>query len=238
MDIKKHELGVLSHLDVIDRFLEVKERFVIDAGCGNMHLSKALAERGASVLAIDPDPLQAEKNRKAEVIANVGFAETGADALPVEDKSIDGILFSYSLHHVPAELYESVFAEVLRVLKPDAFCYVMEPVAAGELNEVMRLFHDEVQVRDAAQRALEAHAMPHFASVDVIEYSTRVKYDSWEHFANRYAGKTFNANYTEADVRAEHVRERFMELGEPTQFEFNSPVRVTWLRSPHSAVVA
>lgn len=225
-------LGVCTDLDVIDRCLSVSDQFLIDAGCGNMHLSKALAARGAHVLAIDPDAQQAKINQAADIVTNVGFAQTGADQIPVENASVDGILFPYSLHHVPAELYQAVFSECLRVLKPDGYLYIMEPVASGDLNEVMRLFHEEGPVRAAAQRAIDSLAVPHFGQVDVIEYSTPIKYESWEHYADRYVGKTFNNDYTEADVRANHVREKFLAVGEAKQFEFESPMRVTWLRNP------
>ena len=230
--INKQNLGIQTDLDVIDQCLQPDNQFLIDAGCGNMHLSKALAKRGAHVLAIDPDPLQAEKNRAADVIANVGFTETGADSIPVEDQSVHGILFPYSLHHIPEDVHRKVFDEVLRVLRPDGFVYIMEPVASGKLNEVIRLFHDEERARDTAQRAIETLAMPHFSQVDVIEYKTGIHYDSWEHFVTRYAAKTFNTRYTEADIRAEQVRDKFLEVGEHTNFEFESPTRVTWLREP------
>jgi len=232
MTAKTHNLGISTHLDVIDQFLNVKDTFVIDAGCGAMHMSKALAERGATVLAIDPDEIQAEKNRNAEVIPHVGFTETGADSLPVEDNSIDGLLFCYSLHHVPAELYEQVFNEALRVLKPTGYFYAIEPVAAGTLNDVMKLFHDEAEVRAEAQAALDNFGVPNFEQVDVITYNTTYTYSSWDEFASKYASKTFNADYTEEQIRADHVKETFLKLGEPTGFKFDSPVKVTWLRNP------
>ncbi len=146
-EVIQHDLGVSNDLQVIDRFLNVRDSFLVDAGCGNMGLSRALAQRGASVLGIDPDPVQAKKNQQADTVANVGFAQTGADAIPVENSSVDGILFPYSLHHIPANRYPAVFEELFRVLKADGFIYVIEPVASGKLNEVMRLFHDEAQVR-------------------------------------------------------------------------------------------
>lgn len=228
----QQHVGICSDLDVIDRCLNVSDQFLIDAGCGNMHLSKALAERGAHVLAIDPDPQTAEKNQAAPTITNVGFAQTGADQIPVENQSVDGILFPYSLHHVPAEQHQAVFSEALRVLKPDGFLYIMEPVASGDLNEVMRLFHEEGPVRAQAQSAIDTLAVPYFNDVDVIEYSTSVQYESWEQYAAKYVNKTFNNDYTEADVLADHVREKFLEVGEAKQFQFESPMRVTWLRNP------
>lgn len=195
-----------------------------------MHLSRALAERGASVLAIDPDPVQANKNQISDVIANVGFAHTGAETIPVDSASIDGVLFPYSLHHVPGSLYRAVFEELFRVLKADGFLYVVEPVASGDLNEVMRLFHDEHEVRQAAQRALEKHAIPFFKKAKIINYRIPVKYESWDAYAHRYAGKSYNTNYTEAQVRDEKVRQRFLELGQPNGFQFETPMRVTYLQ--------
>ena len=118
--VNKQNFGISTDLDVIDKVLQPHDQFLIDAGCGNMHLSKALAARGAHVLAIDPDPIQAAKNSAADIVTNVGFAETGADQIPVEDQSVDGILFPYSLHHVPKELYEAVFGEVLAFASPSS----------------------------------------------------------------------------------------------------------------------
>ena len=237
MNHKQEDLGVTTDLDVIDQFLDVQGKFLVEAGCGDMHLSRKLAARGAHVLAIDPDPVQAEKNRDVETIANVGFIETGAEAIPVEDRSVDGVLFPYSLHHVPVHLYPDVFKELLRILRPTGFIYAMEPVAEGDLNEVMRLFHDEQAVRADAKRALESLAMPLFQQVKVINYRVPVQYNSWEEYASRYAGKSFNADYTEADIRAAAVEARFLALGEPTQFSFESPMQVTYLQGvadPHA----
>lgn len=46
-------------------------------------------------------------------------------------------------------------AEAARVLRPGGHLYVSEPVYAGPLNDVIGLFHDEREVRAAAQAALD-----------------------------------------------------------------------------------
>ena len=79
MQQDNEHVGLATDLEIVDRCLDVSNQFLVDAGCGNMHFAKALAERGASVLAIDPDPVQAELNRAVPTIANVGFAECGAE---------------------------------------------------------------------------------------------------------------------------------------------------------------
>jgi ubiquinone/menaquinone biosynthesis C-methylase UbiE len=218
-----------KHLAVLDRQLNVDGLFLIDAGCGDMHLSRELASRGASVLALDPDPIQAEKNRQLDTIANVGFVETGADSIPVEPAAIDGVLFPYSLHHVPNDLMPAVFDEVFRILKPDGFVYIIEPVAQGGLNEVTSLFHDEAKVREQAQQAIDNIARPAFSNTQVIDYSKAVVYDSWERFAKNYISKSFNTQYSEADILNDKVKQSFLEQAEKCNFNFESPMRVTHL---------
>lgn len=226
----QHNLGVCTDLDALDHFLDVSGAFIVDVGCGNMALSKAMAQRGAQVLGIDPDPVQAAKNRQADAVEGVRFEEAGAQQIPVDNASVDGVVFPYSLHHVPSELYPAVFNEIDRVLKANGFLYVMEPVAAGNLNEVMRLFHDERVVRELAQDALDTLAIPLFNEVNIAEYLIPVKYQSWDEYATRYANKSYNTSYSEEQVRDESVRQRFLELGAPCDFSFESPMRVTYCR--------
>jgi len=97
-------------------------------------LCRHLADRGARVLGIEPNPEQAQINDKAAVVANVGFKQAGAAAVPVEPNSVDGVVFKNSLHHVYAPDFEKVFREVARILKTSGFLCVIEPIgAAGSL---------------------------------------------------------------------------------------------------------
>ena len=153
------DLGCQSNKDVIRRFISLKGLHVLDVGCGNMGFTRQLTEAGATVLGIDPDPRQAEKNRAAAAEQGMQFEQAGAEAMPVADQVFDGVFFAYSLHHIPEGLYGDVFSEVARVLKPDGFVYVIEPIDCP-LNQVMRHFHNEDRERAAAQRALRDLAAP------------------------------------------------------------------------------
>jgi len=223
---------VSSDLAELDKLLAVDGLRLIDAGCGAMRFSRALAKRGAQVLAIDPDPIQAKLNSEQEAIPNIEFVETGADALPAEDNSIDGILFSYSLHHVPANLYRKVFSEAARVLKPDGFMCALEPVAEGKINEVMSLFHDEKQVRADAQLALNTLGKTLFEETEVVEYFNEVEYAGWDDYAAKYIASSYNTNYSEADIRKPKVKALFEEYGKPLGYRFESPMKITCLRHP------
>jgi ubiquinone/menaquinone biosynthesis C-methylase UbiE len=215
----------------LDKLISVDGLHVIDAGCGSMPFSKALAQRGAKVLAIDPDPIQAKLNREAQAIPGIEFVEAGADQLPAEDASIDGILFSYSLHHVPAELYPEVFKEAARVLKPSGFFCAVEPVAEGKLNEVMSLFHDEKEVRAKAQQALDTLGADYFSEVEVSEYVNVDQFTGWEQYASHYVKASYNTHYTDAEVTDEKVQSLFENHGKPLGYRFERPMKITVLRN-------
>lgn len=222
------DFGCTTNVEVLRRYLSLRGKRVVDVGCGSMAFTRLLVGEGASVIAIDPDPVQAAKNRAADPVAGTEFVESSAEKIPAEDRSVDGVFFSYSLHHIPTNLYPRVFAEVFRVLKLGGFLYVIEPTH-GESNEVMRLFHNEDKEREAAWQALEDIARPNFALAECAAYYSVSRYESWDDYANQYAGKSFNSTYTSDDVRRPEVRETFDRIGGPNH-ELESHKRVMVLQ--------
>ncbi len=205
------DLGAKTNVDVMTSFVSLTGKKIMDIGCGDLSFTKVLVELGAEVVAIDPDPIQAELNRANEV-AGIEFHETGGDRLPAESQSVDGIMFAYSLHHIPEILYSAVFKEVLRVLKPTGFLYFIEPTD-GRLNDVMKLFHDEDQERLAAKSALRELLVPKFENVSIVRYFSVVHYRGFDEFADHFISRSFNTLYSEDDVRAPQVKQAFESLG-------------------------
>lgn len=222
------DLGFTKNIEVVESFISLSGKRLLDIGCGAMAFSKELATKAQHVLAIDPDSVQAAKNLASGIPSNVKFVECGADTLPANDNSLDGVFFAYSLHHVPAEIYPAVFKEIQRVLKPDGFLYVIEPIDCP-WNQVMKLFHNEEVVRAAAQRALRELAIPAFKSYQEVTYHGESHYDSFEEFADFFCAKAFNTTYSESDVRAPAVREAFNKHAGPNG-RFESPKQVMYLQ--------
>jgi ubiquinone/menaquinone biosynthesis C-methylase UbiE len=224
--------GYRSNNEVLHKLVNVRGRFVVDVGCGAGALCRNLAEHGAHVLGVEPDPVQSQKNASAAPVANVGFVQAGAAELPLEPGSVDGVIFSNSLHHIHAPHYEQVFNEVMRVLNNDGWLYVQEPIANGSHHYVMSLFHDETEVRLAAYNALVQYALPNFGKTREIYYDVDTTYENFDEFARRYEHLSYNS-YDQASVRDPQVKSRFEEqLNSHGSYTLTHLMRVNVYGSP------
>jgi ubiquinone/menaquinone biosynthesis C-methylase UbiE len=141
---------VANEADILDELLHLKGATVLELGCGKADKTRVVAQQAASVLAQEVDEVQLAKNLAITDLPNVRFGHGGAENIPASDSNFDIVLMFKSLHHVPTKLMDSVFSEIRRMLKPQGVAYISEPVYAGDFNEVMKLFHDERAVREAA----------------------------------------------------------------------------------------
>ena len=152
-ELSPRDLGAKSHLDaLLETVGQVSGLEVVDIGCGEGHLTRALAALGARVTGCDP--FISETGWTAHKSGSYRLLKASADALPMADATADLVLFVFSLHHVPAAKLDAALAEARRVLGPAGRLYVAEPVAEGPHQYVMELFHDETSVRKAAADAL------------------------------------------------------------------------------------
>ncbi|MEL7500333.1 MAG: class I SAM-dependent methyltransferase [Planctomycetota bacterium] len=223
-------LGRRTNVDVLREHVQLDHKFVVDAGCGSLTFTNLLAEEGAQVLAIDPDPIQAKLNRESGFDQSIQFEECGADSIPAADHSVDGVFFSYSLHHIPTSLHGAVFREARRVLKHSGFIYIIEPVDCP-LNQVMKLFHNEDVERAEAWDSIVQFGMPMFQHGVVAEYFGIVNYESWDAFKENFGRRSYNPGYSYEDVACEAVRDAFEVQARRTEsgYEFDSPKRIVFL---------
>lgn len=205
---KRTDLGERSDVAAVLALIPVVGLALVDVGCGAGKNSRELGEAGATVLAIEPDRLQAAKNRDAAQAPGVTFIEARAERLPVEFGSADGVMFFRSLHHVPGEAMEAALSEAARVLKRETgFLCVIEPGMTGTHFPVMRPFHDETRVRETAQSALD-QIEPLFGGRKSFRYLQHPRYADFDALVARVLGQTFNAIERER-VETNEVRALF-----------------------------
>jgi len=229
----RKDLGDLNDLQTIDQLVPVDGLNLIDIGCGAGANSRELVARGATVLGVEPDPIQAEKNRAAVEVTGLRFVETGATTLPVDDASVDGVFFFRSLHHVPIKDMDAALAEAARVLKPGTgFLYVVEPATTGSHFPVMRPYNDETVVRSEAQAALARAAKGLFPEPETFVHAVHPRYDDFDSLVSRVSGQSYNDIDLEK-VETDEVRALF-EAGKTDDgnYVFDQPMLVNLFRMP------
>ena len=218
-------MTVERNIDVMDRLIDVADKRIVDAGCGEGGLARALVERGAEVIALEPDPVQAATNRDELAGGAISFFEAGAEAMPVDDDCVDGVIFSMSLHHVPVDLMDDAIGEAKRVLKPGGFLYVLEPEAGGSYTEMAKPFHDETAERRAAQGVLAQSTAGAFLSQQEVRFVARYTFADFETFVCGVTARSYNAIPREA-VDTPAVRTAFEAARTATGYAFDQPMRV------------
>ncbi|MGB9094053.1 MAG: class I SAM-dependent methyltransferase [Gallionella sp.] len=223
---------VVNEGEILDQLLQLQGATVLELGCGKAEKTRIVAQRAASVLALEVDQKQLAKNLAVNDLPNVRFAHGGAEEIPAPDANFDIVLMFKSLHHVPAEMMDRAFSEIRRVLKPGGTAYISEPVYAGEFNEVLKLFHDERAVREAAFAA-EKRAV---ASGQLVLAGQKFFLQPM-HFADfaQFEEQVLKVTHTEhrlSEETHEKVRARFNGYMTADGADFHMPIRVDLLRKP------
>jgi SAM-dependent methyltransferase len=160
----------------------------------------------------------------------VHFRHGGAEAIPATDNSFDIVLMFKSLHHVPMENMDRALSEIARVLKPGGLAWISEPVFAGDLNEVFRLFHDEKAVREAAFAAIRKAVDDGRLRLDKqLFFNTRSFFESFDQFDQRMIRVTHSSHHLSTGLCLK-VKEKFESYMTPEGATFLNPQRVDLLR--------
>ena len=225
--IERDELTILAEL------VPLTGQHIIELGCGGARLARDLLARypDARVTGLEVDAIQHAKNLAAPA-ERLTFIAAGAQAIPLPQARFDLALMLKSLHHVPLPHMDQALREVHRVLRPGGHLYVSEPVYAGELNQITRLFNDEGQVRAAAQAALDrALAAGQWEPAAELRFEVPVQYADFADFERRMLDVTYAERQLD-DALRQRVRALFEPHVGPGGAHFNRPMHVRLLRKP------
>jgi SAM-dependent methyltransferase len=163
---------VISDLAMLERLVPPSGKDVVDVGCGAGALVRALIERDARVTGVEISESQIAEAIERDDGRGARYLVGRAERLPLEEASVDIVVFMRSLHHVPQEHLGAALAEARRVIRPGGAVYVAEPLAEGSFFELTRLVDDETEVRGEAQAALAR------ASDAGLDRATTLDYDA------------------------------------------------------------
>ena len=220
-----------DELDLLSELLPLAGQDIIELGCGAAALARKLLLRypDSRLTGLEVDERQHAKNLAAPQ-ASLRFMTGVAQAIPLPAAGFDLALMLKSLHHVPVDSMTQALDEVARVLRRGGHLYVSEPVYAGPLNDVVRLFNDEGEVRAAAQAALDnALRTGAWAQVAERRFMVAVDFADFDDFERRMMRPTF-ADHDIDDARLERVRAAFMPHVGVGGAHFVRPMHVRLLR--------
>ena len=220
--------------EIYNRLLSLDNKHILELGCGSAEITRNIATSGAGrkITALEVDEIAHEKNLQIRDLPNVTFAIAGAQEIPLADASVDVVFMFKSLHHVPLDLMDLSMREIKRVLKPGGLAYISEPVFAGDFNEILRLFHDEKKVREAAFNAVKkAVDAGLFSLVEETFFNSPMKFESFADFENK-ALKVTHTNHTLDENLYELVKQRFEHHLRDDGAHFLMPIRVDLLQRP------
>lgn len=224
-------LPIAKHLDRLDALVAVEGSRIADVGCGDGALVRALARRGAAMIGIEIDARALAPALAAPTVATERYLEGRAEALPLDDASIDIAIFFNSLHHVPVDLLDAALGEAARVLVSGGTLFVVEPIAAGPYFELTRLVEDETFVRAKAYEALGGAASHGLVALSEEAYRNPVGFRDFTAFEARMTAVD-PARAPVIELHRETLRDAFETTGEPAPdgYRFHQPTRVNLFR--------
>lgn len=227
--------SLVNEVQLLLQTLPLNGASIIELGCGKAEKTRTLAENGQpwEILALEVDTVQHQHNLRITDLPTVRFAHGGAEAIPAADNSVDLVLLFKSLHHVPLASMDQALTEIARVLKPGGHAWISEPVFAGDMNEVIRLFHDEQTVREAAFAAIcRAVANGPLTLAQQLFFHTRSHFADFAQFEERMIRVTHTEHRLDPALYRQ-VQERFASYCDPSNgVTFLNPQRVDLLRKP------
>lgn len=221
-------------LDMILERLEPAGKRVVDVGCGEGALVRALAERGASVVGVECGAEMLARARAATPAGDETYREGVAQDLPAPDGSADRVVFMNSLHHVPVEHMDRALAEAARALVPGGVALINEPLAEGAFFQLTRLVEDEEEVRAEAQAAIRrACDAGLFSLGEDVVYLNPMRFDDFAAFALRM-GLVDETRKERVAANEALLRQRFEDLADRGGggYLFEAPARLSVLVKP------
>ena len=218
--------------EIVNDLLSLDGKHILELGCGSAEITRNIATSGVNrrITALEVDEIAHEKNLQITDLPNVFFALSGAQEIPLDDESVDVVFMFKSLHHVPLDLMEASMHEIKRVLQPAGLVYISEPVFAGDFNEILRLFHDEQKVRQAAFNTIKkAVDEGLFELLEERFFNSPMKFESFAEFENNTI-KATHSNHRLDEKLYNMVKQRFEQHIGNDGAHFLMPMRVDLLQ--------
>ncbi len=224
----------IDELSVMDKMLNFTNSSILEIGCGNAKRAQEIVlKRNISKFKAVEVDLAAHQENMLKNIDKLSFASYPCEDIQEKDESFDIIMMLKSFHHVSPNNMLDGLCEINRVLKKNGLVYISEPIFDGNYNDIIKIFHDEQDVRLLAFEAIKLSIKNKlFESVSQFFYNSVVTLNSFKEFENNVINATHTShNLTkEQYVIVKNKFESYKDLSRTPNYYFEVPMRVDLLR--------
>jgi SAM-dependent methyltransferase len=171
---------------LVDVLGDVAGLVVLDVGCGSGELVRWFRTLGATAIGAECGAEMRRRALAADPDHADDYVDAPGEALPFPDDSIDMMVYSYSLHHVPVP--DEALAEAHRVLRAGGTLVVIEPEVEPPHRAIAPEVVDEAEERAAAQRAIDTAERHGFTLERRSQYATESRYSGFEAWEDGIVG--------------------------------------------------
>lgn len=224
-------MKIRRNADVLKSTLDLKGKKVLDVGSGEGHLTRMMTKEGASIIGLECTARQLEKATSYEKVGDETYVDAVAQSLPFDEQSFDIVVFFNSLHHIPVEDQFTALTEAVRVLTPNGYIYISEPIAEGPHFELLKPIDDETYVRAKAYEVIKRYEEAGLSWIAEEIYNHPVRRKSFEEMRDKLTGP--NPEREKIFVEQEkELREAYDRLGthKDGYTYFDQPTRMNLLQ--------
>lgn len=139
----------------IDEFVNLRDKHVLEIGCGDGRITSFLVQKAGNLTAIDIDEVCIEEAR--QTVKGVDFRIGSGEFLEFPEDSFDLVFFGFSLHHQKGSV---ALSEARRILAPKGKILIIEPTEMSEYTKLVSVFQkEEPALLRRAERDIKSFGM-------------------------------------------------------------------------------
>ncbi|MDB5260269.1 MAG: Methyltransferase type 11 [Candidatus Nomurabacteria bacterium] len=171
-------------LDKLEKVVKLKNKRVLEIGCGVGTRSIQIAKRSKHLTAIEPSTKLIQEAKKTNSLENIDYQVGKAEKLKFSKGMFDAVIFTLSLHHVPPVKINNAIKEANRVVKKGGYIVFLEPTHDGNFFESEVKFDacDGDERKDKAFAYYSILSYKGYKEVAEIPDETVFQFDSYEDF--------------------------------------------------------
>ncbi len=163
---------------------DLSGKVVLEIGCGKGRITRDLARHARWIVATDPDASAIKLARQGNTNDNITFMREPEGVPDLTDGTVDVIIYTLSLHHVPVAEMAGSLKKATALLKRNGLIIVVEPGDKGSFTFVKEHYGAgsgaEGPAKEAAIRAMSA--LDGWTMEGTTHFYTQFQFDNYEDF--------------------------------------------------------